>query len=98
MINSNKFIPVCNSFLSTLKKQIRIISTNNELLMNAAEDTSHNCDNLRSNITKTCEKTGQSELNNINYGEEKITGKLNIDVRVEIMQESEAFLRIQREL
>lgn len=49
--------------------------------MNAAEDTSHNCHNLHSNITKTCEKTGQSELNNINYGEEKITGKLNIDVR-----------------
>lgn len=60
--------------------------------------TSHNCHNLHSNITKTCEKTGQSELNNINYDEEKITGKLNIDDRVEIMQESEAFLRIQREL
>ena len=49
---------------------------------------------LVNNITKTCKKSNRNKINSINRDAKKIAKKLEIDDRVEKMQEAEAFITI----
>ena len=102
MINNIQFRPVRNNFLAKLKNDIKEINNTNELLVNA--DKSTNIDKfskdqykkyLCDNGTNTCEKSNRNKVNNINYEAKTLCEKLNIDDRLQQMQETEAFITVK---
>ena len=50
---------------------------------------------LRENITRTYKKTAKKKLNAVNKQAKKIAEKLNIDDRIENIQESEVYIMVK---
>ena len=101
-ISNIKFRPTRNKFLSKLNEDIKTIKNTNELLKNA--DKSSNIykmtkedykKHLENSITKTYKKSNRNKIKTINRDAKKIAKKLEIDDRVEKLQEAEAFITIQ---
>jgi len=102
MVRNIEFRAVRNNFLSKMQKDIKIINATNELLITADKSTNiykMNKENyekhLIDNITKTYKKSNKNKVNKINRDAKKIAEQLGIGDRVEIMQESEAFLTVK---
>ena len=102
MISNIKFRPIRNKFLSKLNEDVKTIKNTSELLINA--DKSSNIykmtkedykKHLENNITKTYKKSNRSKIKAINRDAKKIAKKLEIDDRVEKLQEAEAFIKIK---
>ena len=102
MINNIQFRPVRNNFQAKLKNDIKEINNMNELLVNADKSTNiyqfskdqykkYLCDNG----TNTCKKSNRNKVNNINYEAKTLCEKLNIDDRLQQMQETEAFITVK---
>ena len=85
-----------------MQKYIKTINATNELLIIANKSANiykMNKENyekhLIDNITKTYKKSNKNKVNKINRDAKKIAEQLGIYDRVEIMQESEAFLTVK---
>ena len=100
MISNIKFRLIRNKFPSKLNEDVKGIKNTNELLINA--DKSSNIyimtkedykKHLENNITKTYKKSNRNKMKTINRDAKKIAKKLEIDERVEKLQEAEAFIR-----
>ena len=102
MIKSIQFRTVRNNFLAKLKNYIKEINNTDELLVNADKSTNiykfskdqykkHLCDN----VTKTYKKSNRNKVNNTNYEAKTLCEKLNIDDRLQQMQETEAFITVK---
>ena len=102
MISSIEFRAISNKFLTKMNEDIKNINKTKELLIYA--DKSSNIyimikedykKHLVNNITKTYKKSNRNKINSINRDAKKIAKKLQIDDRVEKMQEAEAFITIK---
>ena len=102
MISNIKFRPIRNKFLSKLNEDVKTIKNTNELLINV--DKSSNIykmtkedykKHLENNISKTYQKSNRNKIKTINHDAKKIAKKLEIDDRVEKLQEAEALITIK---
>ena len=102
MIENIQFRPVRNNFLAKLKNDIKEINNTDELLVNADKSTNiykfskdQYKKHLRDNVSKTYKKSNRNKVNNINYEAKTLCEKLNIDDRLQQMQETEAFITVK---
>ena len=102
MLKNIQLRPARNNFLAKLKSDIKEINNTDELLVNADKSTNiykfskdqykkHLCDN----VTKTYKKSNRNKVNNTNYEAKTLCEKLNIDDRLQQMQETEAFITVK---
>ena len=97
LVKNIEFRNINNNFQKTLNDDIERINTTEKVLVKA--DKSRNIYQLdendykkylRENITKTYKKSNKKRLNAVNKQAKKIAEKLNIDDRIEKIQETEA--------
>ena len=95
IIKNIQFRSVRNNFLAKLKNDIKEINNTNELHVNADKSTNiynfpkDQCKKyLFDNLTKTYKKSSRNKVNNINYEAKTLCEKLNIDDRLQQIQET----------
>ena len=102
LVENIEFRNINNSFQKNLNYDIKRINTSKKVLVKA--DKSRNIYQLdkddykkylRENITRTYKKSTKKRLNAVNKQAKKIAEKLNIDDRIEKIQESEAYVTVK---
>ena len=95
IIKNIQFRYVRNNLLAKLKNDIKEINNTNELLVKADKSTNiykfpkDQCKKyLFDNLTKTYKKSSRNKVNNINYEAKPLCEKLNIDDRLQQIQET----------
>ena len=102
LIKNLEFKKVHNDFQMKLRDDIKEIKASNKVFVSAdksrhiykMEKDEYN-KLLRHNITKTYKKSNGKKLRDINFTAKKIAEKLSIVDRVEVMQETEAYITIK---
>ena len=102
LIKNLEFKKVHNDFQMKLRDDIKEIKASNKVFVSA--DKSRHIYKmekdeykklLQDNITKTYKKSNGKKLRDINFAAKKIAEKLSIADRVEVMQETEAYITIK---
>ena len=102
LVNNVEFNKVHNDFQESLRDDIKEIKASNKRLVSA--DKSGNIYKiekdeykklLRDNITKTYKKSNGKKLRDINFAAKKLAEKFSVVDRVEVMQETEAYITIK---
>ena len=102
MVKNIKFKNVKNEFQEKLKEDINEIKTSDKMFV-AADKSRHiykmekhqDTKLLTENITKAYKKSNKKKISNINFTAKKITEKLSIDDRVQIMKGSEVYITVK---
>ena len=102
LVNNVEFKKIHNDFQESLRDDIKEIKASNKRLVSA--DKSGNIYKiekdeykklLRDNITKTYKKSNGKKLRDINFAAKKLAEKFSVVDRVEVMQETEAYITIK---
>ena len=102
LVNNVEFNKIHNDFQESLRDDIKEIKASNKRLVSA--DKSGNIYKiekdeykklLRDNITKTYKKSNGKKLRDINFAAKKLAEKFSVVDRVEVMQETEAYITIK---
>ena len=102
MIKNIQFRKVNNNFQSQLNEDIKQIKRDSKIFVSA--DKSRNIYKmdketyeklLHENITKTYKKTGKKRVRAINVDAKKIATHLELEDRIEKMQESECYITVK---
>ena len=103
IIQTTKFKPVNNKFLNSLNKDIKHIKNDSSKLLIPADKTTNFYklepqkynELLEQSITKSYKKAHNDTAQKIQQEDKKITVKLGIDDRVDIMAKKEAFITLK---
>ena len=102
MIKNIQFRHISSTFQQQLKKGIEEIRQRNQLFVSAGKSRNiykMNKDDyeklIYENITKTYKKTNESKIKTINKSAKKIANRLNLEDRIEKLQESERYITIK---
>ena len=102
LVNNVEFNKIHNDFQESLRDDIKEIKASNKRLVSA--DKSGNIYKiekdeykklLRDDITKTYKKSNGKKLRDINFAAKKLAEKFSVVDRVEVMQETEAYITIK---
>ena len=102
MIKNIQFKSIKNDFQNKLKEDINEIKNSNKIFV-AADKSRNICQMekeqynklLHENITKTYKKTNKNRINAINKTAKKIASDLELEDRIDKMQESECYITIK---
>ena len=102
MIKNIQFRHISSTFQKQLKKDVKEIRQSNQFFVSADKSRNiykmnkENYKNLmHENFTKTYKKTNESRIKTINISTKKIGNRLDLEDRIENLQESESYITIK---